>query len=181
MAGALTLSDLAERFALDGAQAAALEAYVDLLSGWERANVTGLRSRERIVETLLGDSLAMLDVPQVRKRAGAGWLTASAAGRRPLWAVGASLPAHTSQLLYWGPATPAGKAPTPECGQPPPGPAQRPAPVRHPPRGATMVDAAAVRAAIKARATHVLDNKECVRRAFVGGMVASGGVGAGPG
>ena len=101
MAGALTLSDLAERFALDGAQAAALEAYVDLLSGWERANVTGLRSRERIVETLLGDSLAMLDVPQVRKRAGAGWHAASAAGRRPLWAVGGGVAAcpHQSTTL----------------------------------------------------------------------------------
>ena len=99
MAGSLTLSDLAERFALDGAQAAALEAYVDLLSGWKRANVTGLRSREEIVETLLGDSLAMLDVPHVRERAGAGWLDLGAGAGIPGIPLAIALPAVQLTLL----------------------------------------------------------------------------------
>jgi 16S rRNA (guanine527-N7)-methyltransferase len=83
MSGPLTISDLAERFALDGAQAAALDAYVELLAGWRRANVTGLRSREEIVATLLGDSLAMLDVAQLRERAGAAWLDLGAGAGIP--------------------------------------------------------------------------------------------------
>lgn len=99
MAGSLTLSDLAGRFALDGGQIAALEAYVDLLSGWRRANVTGLHSREAIVETLVGDSLAMLDVAQVRERAGAGWLDLGAGAGIPGIPLAVALPAIELTLL----------------------------------------------------------------------------------
>ena len=67
---ALTLTDLAERFALTPEQVAALAAYVDLLDGWDRANVTGVRGKDAIIETLVGDSLALLDVAEVREKAG---------------------------------------------------------------------------------------------------------------
>ncbi len=99
MAGPLTLSALAERFALDSAQVAALEAYVELLSGWKRANVTGLRSRAEIVETLLGDSLAMLDVSFVRERAGAGWLDLGAGAGIPGIPLAVALPSVELTLL----------------------------------------------------------------------------------
>ena len=66
----LTLNDLAVRFALARAQTLALERYVDLLDGWQLANVTGVRGKAAIIETLLGDSLALLDVPQARDKAG---------------------------------------------------------------------------------------------------------------
>jgi 16S rRNA (guanine527-N7)-methyltransferase len=99
MAGSLTISDLAERFALDGAQVAALGAYVELLAGWRRANVTGLRSREAIVETLLGDSLAMLDVPDLRERAGAGWLDLGAGAGIPGIPLAVALPSVELTLL----------------------------------------------------------------------------------
>jgi len=99
MAGSRSISALAERFALDDAQAAALEAYVDLLHGWKRANVTGLRSREEIIEKLLGDSLAMLDVPQVRERAGAGWLDLGAGAGIPGIPLAVALPSVDLTLL----------------------------------------------------------------------------------
>jgi len=99
MAGLLTLSALAERFALDGAQIAALEAYVGLVAGWRRANVTGLHSREQIVETLLGDALAMLDVPFVRARAGAGWLDLGAGAGIPGIPLAVALPSVELTLL----------------------------------------------------------------------------------
>ncbi|MEI6727150.1 MAG: RsmG family class I SAM-dependent methyltransferase [Actinomycetes bacterium] len=95
----LSISDLAERFALGGAQAAALEAYVDLLAGWKRANVTGLSSREQIVETLLGDALALLDVAQLRERAGAGWLDLGAGAGIPGIPLALALPAVELTLL----------------------------------------------------------------------------------
>jgi 16S rRNA (guanine527-N7)-methyltransferase len=99
MAGPLTLSDLAERFELAGEQVAALDAYVELLSGWKRANVTGLRSRGEILETLVGDSLALLDVPQVRERAGAGWLDLGAGSGIPGLPLAIALPAVGLTLL----------------------------------------------------------------------------------
>jgi 16S rRNA (guanine527-N7)-methyltransferase len=99
MAGPHTLSDLAARFVLDGAQAAALDAYVDLLAGWKRANVTGLRSREEIVEKLVGDSLALLDVSFVRERAGAGWLDLGAGAGIPGIPLAVALPTVELILL----------------------------------------------------------------------------------
>ena len=74
MKGMDAVAGLAARFALGSDQAEALETYVDLLVGWRRGNVTGLHSRAQIVETLLGDALALLDVPQLLERGAAGWL-----------------------------------------------------------------------------------------------------------
>ena len=68
------LERLAVTYGLDGAQTAALSRYVDLLLGWRRGNVTGLNDPVAVVDTLIGDSLALLAVPQLREREGAGWL-----------------------------------------------------------------------------------------------------------
>ncbi len=68
------IADLARRFALSQSQAAALDDYVELLAGWSRGNLTGLRGRDDIVETLLADSLALLDVSALRERDRAAWL-----------------------------------------------------------------------------------------------------------
>ena len=99
MAGPLSIAALAERFALNVSQASALAAYLDLLHGWKRANVTGLRSRDEIVDKLLGDSLALLDVPQVRERAGAGWLDLGAGAGVPGIPLAVALPAVELTLL----------------------------------------------------------------------------------
>ena len=56
------MAALAARFALSAEQAGALEQYVDLLLGWQLGNVTGVREREAVIEKLLGDSLALLEV-----------------------------------------------------------------------------------------------------------------------
>jgi 16S rRNA (guanine527-N7)-methyltransferase len=99
MAAPLSIADLAERFALGASQAAALEAYVELLAGWRRGKVTGLRSREEMVDTLLGDSLALLDVPHVRQRAGAGWLDLGAGAGVPGIPLAVALPDVELDLL----------------------------------------------------------------------------------
>jgi len=56
------LPALASRFALTPDQAGALDHYVTLVLGWRRGRVTGLRSYEDAVDTLVGDALALLDV-----------------------------------------------------------------------------------------------------------------------
>ncbi|MEE4275817.1 MAG: 16S rRNA (guanine(527)-N(7))-methyltransferase RsmG, partial [Thermoleophilia bacterium] len=56
------LPALASRFALTPDQVAALDRYITLVLGWRRGRVTGLRSRDDAVETLVGDALALLDV-----------------------------------------------------------------------------------------------------------------------
>ena len=67
-----TVEGLAATFDLDEAQAIALERYVDAVLAWP-GNVSALRRREEVVATLLGDALALLDVPRLRASAGA-WL-----------------------------------------------------------------------------------------------------------
>ena len=57
-----TLSDLAARFALSTEQVATLERYVGLLIDWRRGRVTGLRRRDEMLDILVGDALALLDV-----------------------------------------------------------------------------------------------------------------------
>jgi len=59
-----TVPGLAEAFGLDRDQAAALERYVDAILAWP-GNVTALRLREDVVAKLVGDSLALLDVPHL--------------------------------------------------------------------------------------------------------------------
>ncbi len=94
-----TIADLAVRFALGDDQAAALDAYVSLLAGWRRGNVTGLRTREEILEKLVGDSLALLDVPDLLERAGAGWLDLGAGAGVPGIPLAVALPAAHVVLL----------------------------------------------------------------------------------
>jgi 16S rRNA (guanine527-N7)-methyltransferase len=92
------LAVLAERFTLSLAQVAALDRYVDLLVSWRLANVTAVRDRDAIVEKLLGDSLALLDVIDElggAESAAAAGVTKRPAGRPVAWAdlgSGAGLP-----------------------------------------------------------------------------------------
>jgi 16S rRNA (guanine527-N7)-methyltransferase len=65
-----TLAELSDQASLTPDQTRSLDAYIDAIAGWRQANVTGLRTRDAIVDTLIGDSLALLDVPQVGKAAG---------------------------------------------------------------------------------------------------------------
>jgi len=62
------LERVAAGHALSTAQTDALARYVGLLLGWRRSNVTGLTDPVAVVETLIGDSLALLAVPQLRER-----------------------------------------------------------------------------------------------------------------
>ena len=78
-----TIDELAAAFCLEEAQAAALSRYADLMLAWRRGNVTALRTREEIVSTLFGDSLALLDVPQLQERESAGWLDLGAGAGVP--------------------------------------------------------------------------------------------------
>lgn len=69
-------------FGLDEKQAEALERYVDALLGWRRGNVTAVRTREDALRSLLGDSLALLDVPALAA-AGPRWLDLGAGAGVP--------------------------------------------------------------------------------------------------
>ena len=99
MNGIDTVAELAARFALGGDQEEALETYVDLLAGWRLGNVTGLHSHAQIVETLLGDALALLDVPQLLERADAGWLDLGAGAGIPGIPLAVVLPSAELTLL----------------------------------------------------------------------------------
>jgi len=94
-----TIADLAATFGLDEAQAAALSRYADLMLAWQRGNVTALRTREEIVSALFGDALALLDVPQLQERAGAGWVDLGAGAGVPGIPLAAALPAVEVTLL----------------------------------------------------------------------------------
>jgi 16S rRNA (guanine527-N7)-methyltransferase len=65
-----TLAELSQLASLTPDQTRALDAYVEAILGWRQANVTGLRTRAAIVDTLVGDALALLDVPQLRDAVG---------------------------------------------------------------------------------------------------------------
>jgi len=94
-----TIAELAAAFGLEEAQAAALSRYADLMLAWRRGNVTALRTRAEIVSTLFGDALALLDVPQLRERAGAGWLDLGAGAGVPGIPLAAALPTAALTLL----------------------------------------------------------------------------------
>lgn len=98
MTSAPSLDELAAAYALEEGQAAALSRYVDLILSWP-GNVTGLRSREQIVATLVADSLALLDVPELRERAGAGWLDLGAGAGVPGIPLVVALPGGEFTLL----------------------------------------------------------------------------------
>lgn len=86
-------------FGLNTAQAAALSRYVDLVLGWRGANVTALRGREDIVRVLIGDSLALLDVPQLQERAGDEWVDLGAGAGVPGLPLAVALPLAKLTLL----------------------------------------------------------------------------------
>jgi 16S rRNA (guanine527-N7)-methyltransferase len=56
------VEELAAAFGLDAQQAQALGRHADAILAWP-GNITALRSRDEVVTMLLGDSLALLDVP----------------------------------------------------------------------------------------------------------------------
>jgi len=94
-----TIGELAAAFGLEEAQAAALSRYADLMLAWRRGNITALRTRAEILSTLFGDSLALLDVPQLQERAGAGWLDLGAGAGVPGIPLAVALPAAKLTLL----------------------------------------------------------------------------------
>jgi 16S rRNA (guanine527-N7)-methyltransferase len=77
------LQRVAATHLLDDSQAAALFGYVELLLGWRKANVTGLTDPVAVVDTLVGDSLALLAVPELRGREGGSWLDLGAGAGIP--------------------------------------------------------------------------------------------------
>jgi 16S rRNA (guanine527-N7)-methyltransferase len=80
-------------------QVAALGRYVDLLLGWRRANVTGLTDPVAVVDTLIGDSLALLAVPEVDPRSRADWLDLGAGAGVPGIPLAVALPGVRITLL----------------------------------------------------------------------------------
>ncbi len=77
------LERVAATHVLSGAQTEALSRYVELLLGWRKANVTGLTDPVAVVDTLIGDSLALLAVPELRGREGGAWLDLGAGAGIP--------------------------------------------------------------------------------------------------
>jgi len=72
-----TLENLAEVAGLSEPARDALAAYVDAVVSWRAGNITGLSDRAEIVDTLVGDSLALLAVDEVRAARvapGSAWL-----------------------------------------------------------------------------------------------------------
>ena len=101
-----TLDELSSVASLTPDQTRALDAYVDLLTGWRQANVTGLRRREAVIDTLIGDALALLDVPEVRRPAGpavaggpARWADLGAGAGVPGIPLAVALPAIDMTLI----------------------------------------------------------------------------------
>jgi 16S rRNA (guanine527-N7)-methyltransferase len=84
---------------LDIAQTDALAGYVELLLGWRRANVTGLTDPVTVVDTLIGDSLALLAVPELRLREAGPWLDLGAGAGIPGIPLAVALPAAAVTLL----------------------------------------------------------------------------------
>lgn len=84
---------------LDDGQTKALQKYVDLLLGWRRANVTGLTDPVAVVDTLIGDSLALLGVPGLRELQGGAWLDLGAGAGIPGIPLAVALPEVRITLL----------------------------------------------------------------------------------
>ena len=87
------------RTASDAGQTDALAGYVELLLGWRRANVTGLTDPVAVVDTLIGDSLALLTVPGLRSRESGAWLDLGAGAGIPGIPLAVALPAAAVTLL----------------------------------------------------------------------------------
>jgi 16S rRNA (guanine527-N7)-methyltransferase len=91
------LERLAATHGLDEPQRETLGRYVELLLGWRRGNVTGLSEPVAVVDTLIGDSLALLSVPPLRERA--GWLDLGAGAGVPGIPLAVALPDAEVTLL----------------------------------------------------------------------------------
>ena len=61
-------------FALSRETTAALDAFIDSLAGYGRANVTGAHGSPPAAARLVGDALALLDVDEACDRAPGRWL-----------------------------------------------------------------------------------------------------------
>jgi 16S rRNA (guanine527-N7)-methyltransferase len=86
-------------FGLDTDQAGALARYVDLVLHWRVSNITALRTRDDILRVLIGDSLALLDVPELQMRAGAAWVDLGAGAGLPGVPLCVALPSIEMTLL----------------------------------------------------------------------------------
>ena len=84
---------------LDARQMEMLRRYVDLLLGWRRANVTGLTDPVAVVDTLIGDSLALLRVPELRAREESAWLDLGAGAGIPGIPLAVAVPGVRITLL----------------------------------------------------------------------------------
>ncbi len=93
------LERVAATHGLDAGQTDALAGYVELLLGWRRANVTGLTDPVAVVDTLIGDSLALLTVPGLRSRESGAWLDLGAGAGIPGIPLAVALPAAAVTLL----------------------------------------------------------------------------------
>jgi 16S rRNA (guanine527-N7)-methyltransferase len=91
------LERLAATHGLDEPKRETLGRYVELLLGWRRGNVTGLSDPVAVVDTLIGDSLALLSVPPLRERA--GWLDLGAGAGVPGIPLAVALPDAEVTLL----------------------------------------------------------------------------------
>ena len=80
-------------------QTDALAGYVKLLLGWRRSNVTGLTDPVAVVDTLIGDSLALLAVPQLHERQSGAWLDLGAGAGIPGIPLAIALPSIQITLL----------------------------------------------------------------------------------
>lgn len=93
-----TFDEMTLAFGLDAIQADALDSYLDLLLGWRRGNVTAVRTRAAAVDLLLGDSLALLDVPAL-VAAGSRWLDLGAGAGIPGIPLAVASPSAVLTLL----------------------------------------------------------------------------------
>ena len=93
------LGRVAATHGLDDQQTDALARYVDLLLGWRRANVTGLTDPVAVVDTLIGDSLALLAMPDLKARDVGTWLDLGAGAGIPGIPLAVALPGVRITLL----------------------------------------------------------------------------------
>ena len=93
------LERVAATHGLDAGQVEALSGYVELLLGWRRANVTGLTDPVAVVDTLIGDSLALLTVPELMRREAPALLDLGAGAGIPGIPLAVALPAAAVTLL----------------------------------------------------------------------------------
>jgi 16S rRNA (guanine527-N7)-methyltransferase len=93
------IEQLAATHRLSAGQAESLARYVELLLGWRKANVTGLSDPVALVDALLGDSLALIDVSALRAREAGPWIDLGAGAGVPGVPLAIALPRARVTLL----------------------------------------------------------------------------------